>query len=268
MKHPISVSTKPAAAMTVETMPESDALSLLRRIEPLPELHGYWLELLLADISETYPWQCAQFFMRRVEAASAERDEAGARFRPCNYGPWGYERLRFQKCADAPEILRHVYAWMRDNQERLGLFNYYACNVFEAMFGPYDSALVSILKQILASATEADIETIATIAREAEPTFVFDQAPFAIALIEQAQRFGAKLKAGVVSELYCSATSGVKHCSAGQPFPEDIALRERSVTMLETLSRFSPAYELYDHLRQHAEHEITRAIHDREDVDE
>jgi transcriptional regulator with XRE-family HTH domain len=258
----------PRNGLTVETMPEAEVLSLLRRIEPLPELDGHWLELLLADISEAYSWQCAQFFMRRVEAASAERDEDEPRIRPCNYGPWSHERLRFKNAPDAPEILRHVYGWMRDNRDRRGLFSYHARNLFEAMFGPFDSALVSILTQILASATDADIATIAAIVREAEPAFVFDQAPFAIALIEQAQQFGAKLRDGVISELYCSAVSGMKHGSPGEPFPEDIAMKERSVAMLEILSRFSPAYQLYDQLRQHAEYEIKRAIRDHEDVDE
>jgi hypothetical protein len=157
---------------------------------------------------------------------------------------------------------------MRDNRDRRGLFNYHARNLFEAMFGPFDSALVSILTQILASATEVDIATIATIVREAEREFVFNESPFAIALIEQAQQFGAELRYSVISELYCSAVSGMKQGSPGEPFPEDIALKERSVAMLETLSRFSPAYELYDQLRQHAEYAIKRAVRDREDLDE
>ncbi|MDN3279238.1 hypothetical protein QWJ07_33580 [Frankia sp. RB7] len=59
--------------------------------------------------------------------------------------------------------------------------------------------------------------------------------------------------------LYSSAIGGVRSGTPGEPMPRDVSMKERSEAILKSLARFSPAYELYDGLRKHAEGGIAQA---------
>lgn len=242
---------------------QEDIERLLTRLEPLPELEGYWLDQLLAEISEVYPRPLASFFMRRVERASTP---AAERMRPCNHGPWRHQPLRFKKSPEGPIVMQEIAAWMRANLERQGLFTYHARNLFNAMFAPFDQTVVAFLSSWLASTGEkVDIETIAMILREADRDFIFEHESFVVALMDRAQQFGQETLRMMGSELFCSAISGVKSGTSGQPFQQDISLNEQAQAALCRLPRFSPAYELYESLRQHATREISRALQDADD---
>jgi hypothetical protein len=127
---------------------------------------------------------------------------------------------------------------------------------------------VSFLSDWLAAATEDDIDMIGTILREAHPSFVFTEFSFVNRLLERAQQFSLDLCRHVTSALYASAISGMRHGAPGEPFPEDVALKEKSEEALARLSRFSSAFALYEALREHADASIRRELQDAEDDDE
>ena len=251
--------------LKTSSITQDDVVSLLSKFEPLPELDGYWLEKLLATISEMYPQECAHFFMRRVEAASA--DDRDSRMRPVNYGPWVHERLRFRRASAGALVMREVIEWMRKHAERKGLFTYYARNLFEAMFAPYDNEMVSFFENWLGAATSEDVLMIGTILREAQPDFVFTQVPFVVALLDRAQQFDPELRRTVSTELYCSAISGMRHGTPGEPFPEDVSMHEQVAALIQSLDPFSPAYQLYDDIRRYSEMSIKRAGLDMDDFE-
>lgn len=201
--------------------------------------------------------------MRRVEAVSA--DDRDGRMRPVNYGPWVHERLRFRRASAGASVMREVIEWMRKPAERKGLFTYYARNLFEAMFAPYDNEMVSFFSDWLGAATPEDVLMIGTILREAQPDFVFAQVPFVIALLDRAQQFDPELRRTVSTELYCSAISGMRHGTPVEPFPEDVSMQERAAELIQSLDLFSPAYQLYDDIRCDAEMSIKRAGFEMDD---
>lgn len=251
--------------LKTSSLTQDDVASLLSKLELLPELDGYWLDKLLATISEMYPHECAYFFMRRVEAASA--DDRDGRMRPVNYGPWVHERLRFRRASAGASVMREVIEWMRKNVDRKGLFTYYARNLFEAMFAPYDNEMVSFFADWLGAATPEDVLMIGTILREAQPQFVFTQLSFVIALLDRAQQFDPELRRTVSTELYCSAISGARHGTPGEPFPEDVSMQEQAAALTQSLDPFSPAYQLYDDIRRDAEMSIKRAGFEMDDFE-
>lgn len=251
--------------LKTSSLTRDDVVDLLGKLEPLPELDAYWLDKLLASISEMYPQECAHFFMRRVEAASA--DDRDGRMRPVNYGPWVHERLRFRRATAGASVMREVIEWMRKHAGRKGMFTYYARNLFEAMFAPYDNEMVSFFGDWLGAATPDDVLMIGTILREAQPDFVFTQVPFVIALLDRAQQFDPELRRTVSTELYCSAVSGMRRGTPGEPFPEDVSMLEQAAALIESLDPFSPAYQLYDDIRHDAEISIKRARLDTDDFE-
>ena len=50
-----------------------------------------------------------------------------------------------------------------------------------------------------------------------------------------------------------SAIGGLRSGAPGEPMPRDLSMKEESEKILQSLPRFSPAFELYDALRKHAE---------------
>lgn len=242
------------AKLQIGALSKDDVESLLGRIETLPELDGYWLDKFLAHLSESHPWECARFFMRRVEAAD------NGHMRPCNYGPWVHERLRFRKSPEGTSVMKEVAQWMLRNFDQRGMFSYHSRNLFEAMFGPFDAEIVAFFEEWLAASTADDLTVLATIVREADQDFVFLQSPFVADLLERARQEGPETYRMVGSELYCSAVSGMRQGTPGQPFPEDLALQRKTEEMLAKTPRFSAAYELYESLHQYANSAIRRAV--------
>jgi len=252
-------------SLTVEQLTVEDVVALLAKLRPLPELDGHWLQKLLADLSERFAWPLASFFMGRVEDAAQPRE---TRIRPCNHGPWEHEPLRFRRSPEGPAILRAFVAWMQANAGRKDMFSYYSRELFDAMFAPFDAEIVGFLAEWLATATPRDIELIAGVLREAPVDFVFREAPFVSRLLEKARQAGGKTYDKVEGALYGSAISGLKHGTAGQPFPEDIALRDQAEEALTGLSRFAPSRPLYEALKAHASSSIERVLREAEDENE
>jgi hypothetical protein len=56
--------------------------------------------------------------------------------------------------------------------------------------------------------------------------------------------------------------------TAGEPFPRDVAAKDECEKILSKLSKFSPAYELYDELLKQAQTEIERAYREREEFED
>lgn len=232
-----------------------DVSSFLTKLEHLPELDGYWLEKFLASLSQIHPQIVANFLMRRVELV----ENKGSDYRPCNYGPFQHEAMRFRKTPAGMRLMKDVAEWMKVGKSREWDFNYFARNLFNVMFGPVDAEFVRFFEEWLPAASEEDIFTIGSILRESgSNTFVFDQRKFVEALLERANQFGRKTVKLVSSELYCTSKSGVKSGTAGEPYPQDIQCRDNAIAVLKSLPRYSVAYELYDDLQKDAEFEIKR----------
>ncbi len=157
----------------------------------MPELDGHWLQKLLADLSERFPWPVAAFFMTRVEDAAQPGE---IRIRPCNHGPWQEEPLRFRRSSEGAAILKAFVAWMQVNASRKDMFSYHSRELFDAMFAPFDAEIVGFLTEWLTTATPRDIELIGGVLREAPVDFVFEEVRFVSLLLEKADRLAEDVR--------------------------------------------------------------------------
>ena len=83
-------------------------------------------------------------------------------------------------------------------------------------------------------------------------------------LLEQAKIVGAETLKNVSSSLFSAAVGGMRQGVPGEPFPRDIKMKADAEAVLKTLSRFSPAYELYDAIAKSADVEIKRQLREKE----
>jgi hypothetical protein len=250
-----------------EALTKDDVAGLLAKLQPLPELDGHWIEEFLAFTSKHFAEETAAFFMARVELA-AEQDSW--EFRPCNHGPYGHVPLRFRESLDFMRVLREVASWLGSIDNASPMRRDRATELFATMFAPFDAEFLAFLREWLEIGKAADLQLISHILHEMPVPnqrlndFVFRESGFVTRLLERAQQFGEECRQRVSSNLFGSAIRGLKSTTPGEPFPEDVAMKKNAEAMLKTLSRLSPAYDLYDSLRRHADWNIMQALKSRE----
>jgi transcriptional regulator with XRE-family HTH domain len=237
---------------------------LFEKLMAVSELDGHWLETFLALTSKAFPKHTAEFFMRRVDHA-AKTGQWG--YRPCNHGPYGHVPLRFKETEAYGPILGLVVAWMQKANyegDHKVVFNYRSRELFETLFGSFNDEVVQLLDTWSTAANPKDILLIGNILSEAPPNFVFTQTSFVERLLERAKRLSDEGYKRVLSGLFGSAIGGIRQGTPGEPFPRDLEMKANAEVVLGSLSRFSPAYALYEELKRHAELGIKRARLDRE----
>lgn len=247
--------------LSVETLSEHDIDYLLARIESLPNLSDYWVQEFLAAVSEQFPFKCLEFFMRRVERAVEHEDW---KYRPCNVGPYVNVHLRFRQSLEFPDLIRHLINWSRENSGKAN-FDYFAADLFAAVLCQFDSTAMQYLEKWLSSVSDQrDMKLMASVINEAPRKFAFEHQAFVERLLEKASGFGGDVLRECSSAVYRTTFAGVKSGSPGSPFPEDVAQKDAADKVLAGISRFSPAYQLYQQIRDSAVSDIERALKQRE----
>ena len=78
--------------------------------------------------------------------------------------------------------------------------------------------------------------------------------------LDRAKQDGKQVLDYALATLYGSATTGSKHGPTGEPFAADLAMKEEAEKALKEISRFSPAYKLYELIKSSAEESIQRSL--------
>jgi len=250
-------------ALRFVDLSDSDVDRLFDQLMRVPRLDGHWLETFLAEMSKTYAEWTAKFFMRRVEYAAEKEDW---NYRPCNHGPYGHVPLRFREAPEFGALLRETSQWMKSRDQFL--FRNGARELFELMFRPFDDVLVAFLQEWIDVATAEDCRVISEVLSEAHSDFVFERATFVAGYLERARQFGKRPLKDAITSLYRSAISGMRQGIVGEPFPQDLRMKEEAKRILVSTPRFSPAFELYQSIQEHAEQSIQRSLLEAEALED
>jgi hypothetical protein len=245
----------------VDHLSEDDLDRLLAKLEPIPQLEGYWLDELLAELSLKHPLRLADFFMARVELVARTKN---LNFRTANYGPYSQEPLKFLEAKEGLFVLRRVWKWLTQNEGRDEYFRSAASEMFDAMFLHRANVVVDLLSPQLDTLAPPELKLLARLLREAPREFVFTQSTFVVRFLERCSSFDPGLAKEAASSFFASASSGIRSGKAGEPMPDDIEQLKGAKEVLSRLSLTSPAYELYDWIRQSAERNISEACADAE----
>lgn len=241
------------------------AQRLLDRLEPLPDLQGYWTDKVLATLSETYPRETADFFLRRIARAGQDQKH---RFRAANFGPYGHEPLRFIQSSLGPEIIARTWSWLRAAWNDDLTFAYRAGEAFEAMFLDDDGFVARFFDGQLAQMSASDLKLAARLLARASPSFIFSQVEFISRFMDRVMSQDPEQVDPIAHTLSDSSRSGVRSGLIGVPTAADEAERDGATAALARLPRFSPARAVYESALHHAQWSIDRAIRDGEAFEE
>lgn len=244
---------------------DADIVYFLNKLMPIPELDGYWIETFLSKVSRYHAQRAAAFFMSRVEHAAITDDW---HYRPCNHGPYTHVPLRFRESEEFSSLLRQVTQWMKTHTEKDYQFKHRAGELFSVMFNPLDDELLGFILDWVDVGTPDDMQIISQVLRESRPNFVFEQRTFVTKFLDKAKQHGKETLDNAVSALYSSAITGLRSGTPGEPFPQDIMMRDEAKKALQAISRFAPARRLYESLKKSAEADINRSLRERETFDD
>jgi hypothetical protein len=134
-------------------------------------------------------------------------------------------------------------------------------DLFAAAAGGFDEPASSLLSEVLRSG-EADARTVASVLEEAPNDLVFNHVNFVSDALNAAARFGSDELRRMRGGLWASAIQGVRWGTPGQPFAEDIRLRDECAAIAKTLPQESLAADFYRDLSESgaraAEQEVER----------
>lgn len=242
--------TRDAEGIEPALLTSEDLASILSKLAAISRIDGHYVQKFLAYAAKRDPQAVLDLLLQRIESEDTPRGR-DARALPFDGFHFPLEGLveseRYQ------DFLRAV----RDRMQRAtGMGRYYLPKLFKDISFAFSPASLQVLSEWVTSGDPTKIEVVGSIVSEASHAFVFEQIGFVTALIDRALAAGNTCHRRVLSALANSAKAQSRQGVSGQPFPQDIALRDRAAALAQTLTPGTPIRRFFEGLKQYAEGEI------------
>lgn len=232
-----------------ESIGESNVKAILQKLLPLLRIDDHWAQEFIKKSLHHHPGLVVEFLISRV-AIAQERGDWSYNPVPRSSalrGDWG-----LMKHQNAFQWVRRLFDWaLVQEQSGESVLPWFG-GLIRALCTVNSSDFVEFLRQWIASAGREGFAVVTSLARETKPSFIFEQHEFVIWLMRLARSYGTDILRKMGTALYCAAVSGSRSGVPGEPFPQDIKLRDCAAEVLSGLTRHDPAYELYFDLHRHA----------------
>jgi transcriptional regulator with XRE-family HTH domain/DNA-binding transcriptional ArsR family regulator len=219
--------------------------TLLAELTNLPNIEDHWIMEFLRRRSAEDPRTVLGLLQRRIELA--EGMASLGQFRPIPY-QW-HQPLTLREHPDFLLLLREHLTWL--GEPSTWRRKHLAKGLFTAAAGSFDEPVLSLLYEIVRTGNEADARTVAGVLEEAPNDLVFNYVSFVSDVLATAARFGPETLKAMCTSLYISATTGMRQGAYGEPFAEDIRLRDQCAEIADALSEASIAADLYRELSRY-----------------
>ena len=153
------------------------------------------------------------------------------------------------------------------------LFKMRAAELFNSMFAagdsrstgtPFDAALIAFLRDWIETADGSELGVVGHILREGPHDLVFRERPLVLRFLARCHQFGHQCYKSAASEVFSAAVSGMRSGTPGEPFPEDLRMKEEATEALKSIPRFAPGRDLYEDLLKFAEQSIRQQLKEAE----
>jgi hypothetical protein len=242
-----------------EAFTDEDINAFLERIEGVDDL-GHDITPFLKFACARVPHSVVEMLIRRVERQ--ERDGYRSGYRPV---PFKALHDTFSQLAGTDRH-REVLCRVRDyslGKKDLALDS--LADLYRDVSLHYGPTGIEILATWLLDGNRDQMETAVALLDKAPSHFVFDQLELVGRTLARAETFGDERLNAVSGVFYKIATSGTRSGTSGQPFPQDLALRDRCQEVLPRLPAGSAAYRLFRNVLRRAERNIHEAVREEEE---
>lgn len=228
-------------------------IEIFSKLTYLETLSDYWIYKFIELTSGAYAKETIDFLFKFAENNLITRGYFIA-----DYSFYFSKKtFLFRNSPEFQQLLLHIKRWIStniNNKYRIEI----GVDIFCIVSGPLDSELIQFISDWYKSAPAQEINAISELLGKQRPDFVFKNFDFVVEFLSFSYHLGINYHENALSSLYSSAVSGVYEGTFGQPTAKDISLRDNSEIAISKLSRFDPAYTLYNKLLEHAVEDINR----------
>lgn len=215
-----------------------DFLSNLGRLE---RLNDYWVVEFLKRSIERDPEAVVQLMKARLQTGEEDRRWNHIHFSRAQGSPG----LGLHATSRGTRLVRDLLDWaLIACTDPVFIWSF--GQTVSTLWGSYDQSLLDQLLTWMSGGTVEHARLVAAVLENAQNTLIYENTTFVDDILEAADLIGGKAVALVQQSLASATQSGVRSGIPGEPFAEDLRLEEHCKVKLATLSRTSPAYDLYD----------------------
>jgi hypothetical protein len=214
------------------------------------------VEEFLDKRSAQDPRAVLELMRKRVEDAEGGRDSKG--FHPMPYA-W-HRPLALREHPEFLTILRELLAWLGDGSSWRRQMH--GKQIFTAAVGTFDDSVLSLLLETLRTGGEAASGAVSVAVSSGPSTLVFDNVEFVCDVLDVAARLGPVTLEKIRGALHSSAVTGTRWGTPGQPYAEDIRLRDECAVIAAQLPIGSPGKQFYLDLSEAGEGSVAAEIKD------
>lgn len=176
------------------------------------------------------------------------------------------ECLGLLKLADSAKHLQSLLDWALERSDNSTILSRFG-DVVAGLCGDYDQTVMNQLVQWMAGGSDRHARVAAAVLGEAQRDVIFDHSELVRSVLAAAHGIGPEAVRRISSSLHMATSSGVRSTTLGEPFPEDVRVEKHALEVLSTLSRWDPAYELYEGLLRSARSGIEWQRREKEAMD-
>ncbi len=234
----------------LEDAPPEFIPRVLEGLVPCETLDDYTISSFLAEASARDPHRVLDLCMSRVDHEQTEEAYTPLPFHSQHRPP-----LRFRESGHFKDVVHRICDWMLESNDDWHR-SFWAPQLFAASVGCVDRQVLDHLDHWAGSTDPRGLQAVAHLLGELPGNFVWEMVDWVNDLLERAYAFGDDCYNTVSAALRTAVESGVRGGQVGQPCPEDIEQRDRSLDVAATLPVGSPGHRFYTSLAKSAEASI------------
>ena len=233
---------------------------ILKELVVCNGIHDYGIQAFLATLSRRDPRAVVRLLQRRVERS--ESHDGLDNYDPIPFD-WPDEwRLESRGTRNRRQILEELRDWATKDDPGWRR-RYEAPRLFAAVAREFDDEVLGVIEQGLKDQV-AIASNVANLLSEVPHGLAWSHVRWIVRILEDSERRDAEpgdavLYKAVGYALHSAFTSGVRMGTLGEPFPEDVVLRDRACEVADGLPPGSPGERFYRSLHRFAKSEIKAA---------
>lgn len=247
-----------------DTLSDKEVNLILDKLVSVTDIDDHHIEELLEEFSKRMPRAVVHFLTKRIDISkkAVKTEEGTDKFRPFSYTLTRHF-VGVQSSPDYLDILRDLRNKAAEDDWQTRFWYPLLFKAISANFGPPS---IDVLMEWVRSGEKKKIEIVGILIKEVPDNFVFQNPQFVTDMLRAAEPFGEKFLKSTMYDLASPAMYGSKQGVVGQPMPQDVALKENSLKMMDRYPKASLEYSFYELLAKHATKEIQEQMERDEDL--
>ena len=239
-----------------DLLTDDDIARILRKLVPVREIthQNFHLARFLGYLVRRSPTRVVDLFVNRIEYSTAHKDEGS--YTPT---PFGLEEL-FAQIADTPEHAAIVRVLAGSLKEPDALMRYWFTKLFGLVAGSFGPATQAVISELAEGKTEENYKLIAILLHEAPREFIFSEKDFCAKLLEGANRISEQAFKNISGQLLASSQSGGFSGIPGEPFPQQVSIRDRAAKVAREYADRPVVARFYGDVAQFAQEIIDKQL--------